>query len=294
MNSGSEELTLDEITEITDYIQDEAGSTAEIIWGNGRDESLADHISVTVIATGFEGKGTSKYEGSISEPKRVVHTLDNTPVKPVETPTETKEEPKAEITKTPLFEEPFLKTTETEETPNFTAEDTFEAEDKKEEQISFEFPMKKRFELNLKPEEIEEETTSNELETASSEETSFEPTLKKHTLEDTTTTEVRKEETSTPQMQEDADFKAELERRQQERLLKIRQFNQKYKTPGGLADMEKEPAFVRKNINLDYTPHSSDNNISRYTLTETNDELGGEEKKAELRKNNSYLHDNVD
>jgi cell division protein FtsZ len=45
---------MDEITQITDYIQDEAGLSADIIWGNGKDEELGDNISITLIATGFE------------------------------------------------------------------------------------------------------------------------------------------------------------------------------------------------------------------------------------------------
>jgi len=52
--SGSEEITMDEVTEITDYIQEKTKSSTEVIWGNGFDESLGDKISVTIIATGFD------------------------------------------------------------------------------------------------------------------------------------------------------------------------------------------------------------------------------------------------
>lgn len=53
-SGGKEEITFDEVTEITDYIQEEAGENAEIIWGgNGYDDSLGDKISITLIATGF-------------------------------------------------------------------------------------------------------------------------------------------------------------------------------------------------------------------------------------------------
>ncbi|MCF8332293.1 MAG: cell division protein FtsZ [Bacteroidales bacterium] len=55
--SGEEEIQMDEVSEITDYIQDESGATAEIIWGNGVDESLGDKIAVTVVATGFQSNG---------------------------------------------------------------------------------------------------------------------------------------------------------------------------------------------------------------------------------------------
>ena len=53
ITSGSEEVTMDEIGEITDYIQGKAGHDADLIWGNGVDEALGKEISVTVIATGF-------------------------------------------------------------------------------------------------------------------------------------------------------------------------------------------------------------------------------------------------
>ncbi|MCB9189128.1 MAG: cell division protein FtsZ [Flavobacteriales bacterium] len=50
---GDQEVLMDEIADITDYIQDEAGSTADVIWGHGYDEMLGDKLSVTLIATGF-------------------------------------------------------------------------------------------------------------------------------------------------------------------------------------------------------------------------------------------------
>jgi cell division protein FtsZ len=52
--------------------------------------------------------------------------------------------------------------------------------------------------------------------------------------------------------------------------------------------MENEPAYKRRNVSLDNVPHSSESQVSRFTLTET------DEKKIEIRPNNSFLHDNVD
>ena len=53
VTSGTAEVTMDEIGQITDFIQNMAGYEADLIWGNGIDESLENKISVTVIATGF-------------------------------------------------------------------------------------------------------------------------------------------------------------------------------------------------------------------------------------------------
>ncbi len=53
ISSGSREVTMDEIFEINEYIQEEAGQGTDLIWGNCYDESLGEKLSVTVIATGF-------------------------------------------------------------------------------------------------------------------------------------------------------------------------------------------------------------------------------------------------
>ena len=54
--SGEEEITIDEIGEINDFIQTEAGNNTNIIMGVGEDPSLGNSISVTIIATGFNSE----------------------------------------------------------------------------------------------------------------------------------------------------------------------------------------------------------------------------------------------
>lgn len=71
--SGSHEITIDEIGEINDHIQSEAGHGANIIMGVGEDESLEESIAVTIIATGFNVE--QQDEISNTETKKVVHTL---------------------------------------------------------------------------------------------------------------------------------------------------------------------------------------------------------------------------
>ena len=53
---------MDEISEITDYIQDAAGSTADVIFGHAKAASLGEKISVTVIATGFKSTPLTGFE----------------------------------------------------------------------------------------------------------------------------------------------------------------------------------------------------------------------------------------
>jgi cell division protein FtsZ len=54
ITSGIDEITIGEIGEIIEHLQDRAGDDANIIWGNGYDENLGNQISVTIIATGFK------------------------------------------------------------------------------------------------------------------------------------------------------------------------------------------------------------------------------------------------
>ena len=71
--SGTNEITIDEIGEINDHIQVEAGHNANIIMGVGEDESLGDAIAVTIIATGFDIEQQNEIVNT--EPKKIIHTL---------------------------------------------------------------------------------------------------------------------------------------------------------------------------------------------------------------------------
>ncbi len=76
ITSGTKEVTMDEVFEITEYVQEEAGYGTDLIWGNCYDENLGEQISVTVIATGFETgrnvqKATAKEERPVERKVRV-------------------------------------------------------------------------------------------------------------------------------------------------------------------------------------------------------------------------------
>jgi cell division protein FtsZ len=73
--SGSSEITIDEIGEINDHIQSEAGFNANIIMGVGEDETLGENISVTIIATGFNA---DQQNGIVnSQPSKIIHSLED-------------------------------------------------------------------------------------------------------------------------------------------------------------------------------------------------------------------------
>lgn len=103
--SGSQEITIDEIGEINDFIQLEAGHGANIIMGIGEDEALGDAIAVTIIATGF----ASDQQDDIvnTESKRIIHTLEDEQ-KAVHDLTAEKTKPNFDINVS-LEEEPVIK-----------------------------------------------------------------------------------------------------------------------------------------------------------------------------------------
>jgi len=95
--SGTQEITIDEIGEINDHIQAEAGYGANIIMGVGEDEGLGESISVTIIATGFDVDQQNDITNT--EAKKVVHALEDEqtmqhdlmPLDPLNTPSATVE-----------------------------------------------------------------------------------------------------------------------------------------------------------------------------------------------------------
>ena len=73
-----------------------------------------------------------------------------------------------------------------------------------------------------------------------------------------------------------------------ERENRLRSISMQLRTPSGLTSLEDVPAYKRNNIELDEPTHSSESEVSTYTLT------NGNNNTTELKQNNSFLHDNVD
>ncbi|MDZ4750154.1 MAG: cell division protein FtsZ [Flavobacteriales bacterium] len=287
---GTDELLMDEIAEITDHIQNQAGQSAEVIWGYGSDDTLGDDICVTVIATGFAAKTVDEVlpQAPAEQKKMWLETQAAEVTQKVEKPTQpatpTKEEQPSAIEEVPVVDssEPFL----------FTIE--------KAQEVEFDLPVENKFEENLQQHslfESEEETEeipdiSNlkyNVEAVSADE---KPTYYK--LEDESpvqqipsdTLPIREDLKAT-----DRPSRTELMARNKDREMRIREFTHKMKTPNGINDLESEPAFVRRRISLENSNRSAESQVSRFSLTETTDENG--QKKTELR-DNPFLHDNVD
>lgn len=98
VTSGEQEITMDEIGQITDYVQARAGYDADLIWGNGHDETLGENINVTIVATGFS---TSSIPEVLANKKveKTYHTLNDmsSPSAKTQTP------PSSSASKRPVF-----------------------------------------------------------------------------------------------------------------------------------------------------------------------------------------------
>lgn len=275
--SGNDDISMDEFGEITDYIQESSGYTAELITGYGIDQSLGDNVGVTIIATGFESNKQPNGFESAKQPEKIVSVLEETKVEVVEAPVNVivqtniediiKEEEKKE-------DEPFLVIKNTEEVKTET---TFVSTQEEVTSSTQESEIEFIVTNEVSNEVVNEEETfiiSNVTETNDSLEEEI--TLEIKNTENLSAEEIQKLE------------REERIRMAQERIKKLKDITFKLKSSEGLNELEKEPSFVRQNIKLDNVNYSTESNVSRYTLSE------GEEKKMEIKPNNSFLHDNVD
>ncbi len=330
---GDKEVMMDEITNITDFIQDAAGATADVIWGHGYDQSLGDSISITLIATGFS---STPYTGFETLPERKLITLGDENkkeimsqmVSPIDSPIEnmsdvlakepflkdsevSSENEAAFVSETILpldstsavndeiseEDAPFLMTNEGVDESTLSSNDSnkisydlFDSETNSGDDYSFELNQDEINNASIDAESssddesgspvvwnIEDDSTLNKSESSSDVKA---PEIIRHVLEDDLAVnydESRAQAILSPE---------EQQRKSDERNAKILQYTQKLKMPDGITEFENEPAFVRRNIQVNLDTPSSENPISRFGLSD--DDAG-----SGLR-NNNFLHDNVD
>ncbi len=273
---GLDELLMDEISEITDYIQDQAGMGAEVIWGYGQDDTLGEDVCATVIATGFAAKTVDHVLPVVDqEPKKL--WLEAEGAKEVTAKVEKPVVEVPEVRNELKEEEPFIKTVES----NFEVE--FDVKNNISEEIVDDTPIPSLSSLKI---QLDEELVSDQP-VYHSLGNNLDEIVSRQNQEQPSDTLVHKEGSPLS----DRPNRTELLARNKEREMRIREFTIKLKTPNGLNELENEPAYARKKISLDNSTRSTESNISRYSLNESVDENGN--KKVEL-KGNSFLHDNVD
>jgi cell division protein FtsZ len=277
---GDQEVLMDEITEITDYIQDEAGSTADVIWGHGYDATLGNKLSITVIATGFHSTPITGFEKAPEKRRNTLEEETKNEIKaPLSSPTTS---PLLENAKeiTAIAEEPFLKVEPTPENKvevivNPTIETRTEVH-----KVNLEDPISEEqaalnFDWDIENQAKTEVTYAQ---------TENEEEITRYMLDDELIEKVEGP-VSTPKTILSPE---EQQRKTQERMNKIQEYTAKLKKAEGLMEFENEPAYVRKNIQLDEKKFSSEDSVSRFGVTK--DENG----ESKLRGGNSFLHDNVD
>lgn len=288
---GDREVMMDEITDITDYIQEAAGSTADVIWGHGHDASLGDNISLTIIATGFTSSPLTGFE---KRPERTVVVLEEEKKQEITAPLTSPFQSIVESTVV-VQEEPFMKEVEAPLANPFELEakpiDAVAATDKTtynlydEEEVTAAPQATMSWEVfDVQPEPVA--TPAHEPVSVTSIPTptpvSAPASVVKHVLEDDS---IQRVEIETPKRILSPE---EQQRKAQERVSRIQEFTSKLQKPDGLLEFENEPAFVRRNINLQQQMPSSQENISRFGVsTDANGQ-------PVLRNGNNFLHDNVD
>ncbi|MCE2997396.1 MAG: cell division protein FtsZ [Cyclobacteriaceae bacterium] len=281
--SGEEaELQMDELTTITEYIQQQAGDDAEVIFGHGVDSALGDRIRVTVIATGFvtETKVVKKEEKKVHELDRTqislfdsvddsvnqrggdlelkvkgeVNKLEGKPSMPVDQPQE-------RPVQQPM-ERPVLKTPIKEETP--------EKEEPKREERAYTFTLFDKTETT-NSNSIDDEDGENGLFAEDDEFQIGREVSADQVINDDGLMEVRRTRERLEQQARERREKLKAARKQE---MTKEEFNEKWTLP----------AYLRRGVKMDNVPHSSEQFISRYNLNDDNNLLG----------NNKFLHDNVD
>jgi len=263
--SGTDDIDMDEFGEITDYIQESSGGTAELITGYGTDPSLGDNVSVTIIATGFKSKQSTGFEAPVFKERKLVN-LDEKIVE-----ISVQEIKQTSIVDEIQINEPFVFTKQNNDIEIInTVTITPVAEEKTDEPKMISISVNEEKSVASEPPSVTE-FTFNSID---------EPSVSSPKREE--------EDNKFENLHSSQISREEQIRLAQERIRKLKDITLKMKSPEGLAALEKQTAFERKNIVLENKTPSIESNVSRYTLSEN------EDKKIEIRPNNSFLHDNVD
>ena len=283
ITSGTEEVSLDEVTEINEYVQEATGKVAEVIWGNGEDMTLENGLRVTLIATGF-GDVQDKKE----EPK--IYTFADNKLK----------DPEKEVVRTPV--QPVVEE-KVEEKP---ADDEIKVIIKHEEpqETHHDIQEKQAPAPTIKRYELYDDDKSEEVDDKEEENDDFQDdgdsgiTVRRTTSEPTrdngsATPFIKKFDNPFTSDDDDVDvpgFKnmvqtkpaqtKQLDQKEMLRRQRFMSFNTDFKSQSNIENFENIPAYARMGMNL----ANDDKEMSHYSVN----------KESGLREENSFLHDNVD
>lgn len=276
MSGEDDELSMDELSEITEYIQERAGDDAEVIFGQGIDSELSKGIRVTVIATGFEMDRLTTASPSGKKEEVVVAAVmeEDTSKKVIDLESGKTSKVEEDATQAPgqTFTFTFNK-------PLFTP-----ANESKPEEI------KPKTEVPAPAIENKEEEMEPQFEFVPAKPESNKVFFTLDTEEEITEEAPKATATAPeePKPSHSNDYYEQLKlkaiQRAHERFEKLKSIKTYNQNPEEFKDKLETPAYLRKEVKLSDVQHSSERNISRYNLTDEN----------EFLKNNRFLHDNVD
>ena len=259
---GEDEIKMSELSKIKNKIQQAAGRDVNIIEGIGFDEELGSAVSVTVIATGFETKRvnepvTIKLEETDHDIEdEIEHVNDN-----FESQQRLLLDEESIEFENEIIQENSLVTEKDNMNITLTLDDDDEITEQTEDFISEVIEGNTVLENHISSSTDEKQEGLIEFE--SSPKSSIEEDLA---------------------ISNDQSMKIEAREREE----RLREISIKLRTPSGLTKLEDEPAYKRNNVNLEEGTHSSQDEISNFSLSDKEDE------DVILNDNNSYLHDNVD
>ena len=297
---GNDEVSLDEAVEIQEYTQRVCGDGADVIWGNGKDESLGDDISVTLVATGFDSKRpastTKSLATDIKETERLPHQPNTGTNK---NDSEVSNNGTSGRIVTPLFEEEKTAqpVNETESIIEAQATETIIEVQAAEPIVdgpkvhSLDDDMYTPCQPVSQPVTYAEEQPVSHYspEPAAPSVKIFENPFTQNNDDDDSYELSNHQEsqiaangssevatmTLEKQVTKTYDPKEELKRN------RLRSLSLNYKTQKGLEELEKQPAYMRRNT--EYEAIETDDEVSRYATSSKG-----------ISTENSFLHDNVD
>jgi cell division protein FtsZ len=279
--SGEEaELQMDELTQITECIQQQAGVEAEVIFGHGVDPTLGDRIRVTVIATGFAADqqdvaGVEENVQDLDKTQAMLFTVQDDKVShrtqeielkvknDKDKPVLSEEKPKEPPADRPVLKKP-------EEKPKVKEE---KQKEEKEGPRTYMFDLFEKNDLETKKQESTQEAEHED-------ESLFQDDDEFESSSEISSDQVINEEG----MMEYRRTKERLQQQARERREKLKASKKKEMTKEEFNEKWTLPAYLRRGVKMDNVPHSSEPYISRYNLNDDNSLLG----------NNKFLHDNVD
>ena len=242
---ATDDITMDELGEITDYLQEAAGQTADIIKGYGIDETLGDRMNVTLIATGFSANPVTTFAEKKAE--RIIRRLDETahvtPNVSAAPPAPTKLMLNLHDEVKPVEVKPAIVNPVAEVKPVVN-------EAPKEERKETVEPFIKPLET-AKESSIEFEIVSKTVEPVNNRLPVTPPPIPVATVPPVIPPIVMQEPPQEEKLEmNDPVFSEEQRKKAQERIEKLKQLSYKLKLPGALNDMENEPAYKRRNVEL--------------------------------------------